>query len=70
MEFQSKYVPSLMNDAHPFATPDVTVYCLHARAIGSQIEGAEVRVMLSWQFSFLMETSLEKSNFCLSSYTL
>lgn len=70
MEFQSKHAPTLMNDAHPFATPDVTVHCLHARATGSQREGAKVSVLFSWQFSFLVETSLGKSNFCLSSYRL
>lgn len=70
MEFQSKYAPTLMNDAHPFATPDVTVHCLHARATGSPREGAEVSVSLSRQLSFLVETSFGKSNFCLSSHRL
>lgn len=54
-----------MNGAHVFTRPDVTIHCLHGRAASSQIEGAEVKCSALWKLSFLVETSLGKSNFCL-----
>lgn len=40
-----------------------TIRCLNARAAGSQTEGVKVRCLLSWQLSFLVESSLEKFSF-------